>query len=167
VSALVARLAPQAVESGTAKTWIAAGVPETLAARVASADGLIDALDIAEVAEAVRRPLDEVAQVHVLVGQRLGLARLRGQIEALSAASYWNSRARSALGDDLSSLQRSLAQQVLGMSGAPLEGLVELWETANAAPLQRARRLLADLAEARQPDLAMLSVALRELRTLA
>jgi NAD-specific glutamate dehydrogenase len=33
--------------------------------------------------------------------------------------------------------------------------------------LERARRLLADLAETKQADLAMLSVAMRELRSLA
>ena len=168
VTALAERLAPQAAESEGARAWVAAGVPAGLAARVASADGLFDALDVTEVAEAVQRPLDEVAHVHLMVGQRLELPRLRAQIESLSAASYWNSRARSALGDDLSSLQRALAQRVLGgTSGAPLEGLVDLWEAANADALQRARRLLADLAEARRADLAMLSVALRELRNLA
>jgi glutamate dehydrogenase len=167
VSALAARLSAQAAESDLAKGWVAAGVPAPLAARVASADGLIDALDIAEVADAVQRPLDQVAQVHVQVGVRLGLARLRGQIEALAADSYWGNRAKAALGDDLSGLQRALAQQVLGMTGTSLEGLIDLWEAANAAPLQRARRLLADLADAKQADLAMLSVALRELRNLA
>jgi glutamate dehydrogenase len=167
VAALAQRLAPQAAASDKARAWVAAGVPEVVAARVASADGLIDALDIAEVAEAVERPLDDVAQAHGLVGQRLGLARLRGLIETLPSGSYWGNRAKSALGDDLSGLQRALAQQVLGQSGSPVVELLNLWETANAGPLQRARRLLADLSDAKQADLAMLSVALRELRNLA
>ncbi|MFN0185320.1 MAG: hypothetical protein ACKVQR_16025 [Aquabacterium sp.] len=47
-----------------------------------------------------------------------------------------------------------------------MDGLLDLWEAANAGTLQRSRRLLADLAEAREADLAMLSVALRELRNL-
>jgi len=167
VSALAARLAARAAESDKARTWVADGVPAALAARVASADALIDALDIAEVADAVQRPLAEVAQAYVLVGVRLGLVRLRAQIEALPAGSYWASRAKAALGDDLSGLQRALAQQVLGLQGPSLEGLLDQWEATNAAPLQRARRLLADLADAKQADLAMLSVALRELRNLA
>jgi glutamate dehydrogenase len=167
VAALAQRFAPQAAVSDRARAWVAAGVPTELAARIAAADALIDALDIAEIAEAVQRPPAEVAQVHLQVGQRLGLARLRGQIESLPAGSYWDNRAKSALGDDLSGLQRTLAQQVLGLSGAPLDGLLDLWETANAGTLQRARRLLADLADTKEADLAMLSVALRELRNLA
>jgi glutamate dehydrogenase len=44
--------------------------------------------------------------------------------------------------------------------------MIAQWEAAQALPLERARRLLADLAESKQADLAMLSVALRELRNL-
>ena len=136
------------------------------AARVASAEGLLDALDIAEVADASQRSLDEVCAVHVNVGERLGLARLRTQIDALPSDSYWQSRAKTALGDDLAGLQRALAQQVLEGQDADAPTLIAQWETAHAVPLERARRLLADLAERKQADLAMLSVALRELRNL-
>ena len=45
--------------------------------------------------------------------------------------------------------------------------LLAAWEQRNAQPLERAQRLLAELADAKTADLAMLSVALRELRNLA
>jgi glutamate dehydrogenase len=105
--------------------------------------------------------------VHAGVGERLGLARLRGQIDALAADSYWQNRAKTALGDDLAGLQRALAQQVLGGGHGNAGELIARWEAGNATALERARRLLADLAETKQADLAMLSVALRELRNLA
>jgi glutamate dehydrogenase len=166
VDRLAERLAGAAAKSTLAAGWIAAGVPEPLAARVASAEGLLDALDIAEVAESTRRAFDDVCDVHAGVGERLGLARLRGQIDALPSDSYWQSRAKAALGDDLAGLQRALAQEVLaGPQGTAAE-MIGRWETAHASPLERARRLLADLGEAKQADLAMLSVALRELRNL-
>jgi glutamate dehydrogenase len=41
------------------------------------------------------------------------------------------------------------------------------WEARNASGLERAQRLLAELGETKGADLAMLSVALRELRNLA
>jgi glutamate dehydrogenase len=168
VAALAARLAPAASKSPHAVAWIGAGVPSALAARVASAEGLLDALDIAEVAASAARPFDEVCDVHAGVGERLGLARLRAQIDALPSDSHWSNRARAALGDDLAGLQRALAQQVLGGSGGGAAAeLIARWETAHAAPLERARKLLADLSEAKQADLAMLSVAMRELRNLA
>jgi glutamate dehydrogenase len=166
VAKLAQRLADAASKSTLAADWIGAGVPEPLAARIASAEGLLDALDIAEVAESTKRAFDDVCDVHAGVGDRLGLARLRAQIDALSSDSYWQSRAKMALGDDLAGLQRALAQEVLaGQDGAP-EEMISGWETAHAASLERARRLLADMSEAKQADLAMLSVALRELRNL-
>ena len=168
VQALAARLAPAASKSALAVGWMAAGVPAELATRVASAEALLDALDIAEVAESSGRPFDEVCDVHAGVGERLGLGRLRVQIDGLAGDGHWAGRAKAALGDDLAALRRELARQVLaaGGVGAPPAAL-DAWERARGAVLERSRRLLADLADARQPDLAMLSVALRELRALA
>jgi glutamate dehydrogenase len=168
VQALAARLAPAASKSALAVGWMGAGVPAALATRVASAEGLLDALDIAEVADASGRAFDEVCEVHAGVGERLGLARLRVQIDGLSGDGYWAGRAKAALGDELAALRCELARQVLagGGAGAPTAAL-DAWERARGAGLERSRRLLADLADARQPDLAMLSVALRELRSLA
>ena len=53
---------------------------------------------------------------------------------------------------------------VLGMGQGSGTDLIAAWTRAHAATLDRAQRLLADLAETKQADLAMLSVALRELR---
>ena len=134
---------------------------------MASADHLFAALDIAEVAEAVQRNFDEVSEVHVGIGTRLGLARLRQQIDELPSDSHWQTLAKAALGDDLAGLQRAIAQDVLQHGpGSPAE-LLATWETGNATALERAQRLLAELADAKGgADLAMLSVALRELRNL-
>jgi NAD-specific glutamate dehydrogenase len=41
------------------------------------------------------------------------------------------------------------------------------WETAQHAAIERAQRMLSELADTKSADLAMLSVALRELRHLA
>jgi glutamate dehydrogenase len=166
VDTLAARLAAEAARSPMAQGWIAAGVPEGLAARVASALHLLDALDIAEVAEATQRGFDDVCEVHAAVARHLGLARLRRQIEALPGGSYWPNRAKSALGDELASVQRALAQQVVSQGGGPTDELLAGWTQAHAVSLERAQRLLGDVAEARHPDLAMLSVAMRELRGL-
>jgi len=167
VQALRARLEPEAAASPQATAWIAAGVPLPLALRVASADHLIAALDVAEVAEAVQRNFDEVSEVHVGIGNRLGLSRLRQQIDELPSDSHWQALAKAALGDDLAGLQRALAQDVLQQGpGSPAE-LLTTWGTRNATALERAQRLLTELADAKGgADLSMLSVALRELRNL-
>jgi glutamate dehydrogenase len=167
VEALRARLEAQPAGAPRAQAWIAAGVPAPLAQRIASADSLYAALDVAEIAEAVGRDVGEVSDVHVGVGARLGLAKLRQQIEALPADSYWQSLAKVALGDDLASLQRSIAQSVFTGDGGDAAALLAAWEARSGAGLERAQRLLAELGETKGADLAMLSVALRELRNLA
>jgi glutamate dehydrogenase len=150
-----------------AAAWVAAGVPETLAQRVADGAGLYATLDIAEVAEAVQRGVAEVGEVHMAVAARLGLARLRHQIDGLPSESYWQSLAKAALGDDLAQLQRAITQAVLKSGTANTGQMLAEWESLNAFALERAQRLLAELGDAPTADLAMLSVALRELRNLA
>jgi glutamate dehydrogenase len=44
--------------------------------------------------------------------------------------------------------------------------LIAAWEDGNRSALERSRQVLAELQAASSPDLAMLSVGLRELRNL-
>jgi glutamate dehydrogenase len=145
--------------------WVEAGVPMALAQHVGAADRLFSALDIAEVAEAGRAPLDVTSEVHFGIGERLGLEKLRQQIELLPADSHWQVLAKVALAGDLADLHRSIALDAVGHPGTAAEKLSS-WEARNPMAFARAKRLLAELAEAASPDLAMLSVALRELRNL-
>lgn len=169
VAALRERLEPAEAAQPQALAWIAAGVPAPLALRVACADALYAALDVAEVADGVQRGLGDVAEVFSGIGARLGLARLRAQIEALPAGSHWQGLAKAALGDDLAGLQRVITQDAMTSAGAggSAAELLAAWEARNAIALERAGKLLAELADTKNPDLAMLSVALRELRHLA
>jgi glutamate dehydrogenase len=71
--------------------------------------------------------------------------------------------------DDLSGLQRALTGAVL--AGANADGVspakrVAVWQDANKRALERATQLLTELRAVPAPDAAMLSVALRELRSL-
>jgi glutamate dehydrogenase len=70
--------------------------------------------------------------------------------------------------DDLAGLQRTLAGNVLanGQENDP-RALVAAWEARSRETMERAARLLGELRAASAPDLAMLSVGLRELRNLA
>ncbi|MBC5763714.1 NAD-glutamate dehydrogenase [Ramlibacter albus] len=165
VQALRERLETQSGISPRAAAWIQAGVPQALALHVDAAAGVFDALDIAEISDTTKRPLQEVAAVHAGVGQRLGLNRLRGQIEVLPAESYWQGLAKLALGDDLADLQRSIALEAVSHHEGDSATILDGWEHDNRQALERAQRLLAETSET-GGDLAMLSVALRELRNL-
>jgi glutamate dehydrogenase len=166
VQALRTRLEAAGETSPRAAHWIQAGVPRPLAVQVDSAEAWFNALDIAEIADASKLPLELTAEVHGGVGQRLGLDSMRQQIEMLPAESYWQNLAKLALGDDLTDLQRSIAQEALGRHQGDAPHVLDAWEQGNRQALERAQRLLAELRESPTGDLAMLSVALRELRNL-
>jgi glutamate dehydrogenase len=166
VQALRAQLATNTGTSQRFARWTQAGVPADVAAQVDGAGVLLNALDIAEIAEASKKPLALTAQVHAGVGARLGLERMRQQIELLPAESYWQGLAKLALGDDVTDLQRSIAQEALGHGDGDAGAVLDRWEQGNRQALERAQRLLAELQETPGSDLAMLSVALRELRNL-
>jgi glutamate dehydrogenase len=177
MQALVDRLGPAvlatrtrlevSLDSEPMTDWVTAGVPETLARGVAAAGGLFDALDIAEICEATQHALAEVTGLYDRLGKDLGLKRLQQQIDALPAGSYWDNLAKIAMVDDLSTLQRSITLDVLTKGQGDATQRQADWESANRAELDSARRLVAELAEAKSADLAMLSVAMRKLRNLA
>jgi len=145
----------------------AQAVPHDLAARVATFDTLYAALDIIEVAEAAQRPVELVADVYFDLATRLGLAWLRDRIAALPGDQHWQMLARGAMQDDLSGLQRTIAAEVVGGAAAGTSSLlIGAWQDRNRRGIERAAQLLGELRLAAQPDAAMLSVALRELRNL-
>jgi glutamate dehydrogenase len=166
VDALRKRLAPECSSLPRVVAWVATGVPAELAAQVGCAERLYSALDIAEITESAGSTLAVTADVHFGVGDRLGLETLRQQIELLPADSHWQSLAKLALADDLADLHRSIAlDAVKGGDGTAADKL-DGWQKRNPMAFARASRLVGELGELTAPDLAMFSVALRELRNL-
>ncbi len=145
-----------------------AGVPAELARRVAAADALFAALDITKVASALARPVEAVARVYFELASRLEFPWLREVIGKLPAEAHWQTLAKSALRDDLADLQRALATQVLADSGsaAAPDAAIAAWEGRSAKALERARQVLGEVKSVPAADLAMLSVVVRELRSL-
>jgi glutamate dehydrogenase len=150
-----------------AGAWAQAGVPREVAHRVASLDTLFAALDIAEVSAGTGRTAEAVATAYFGVTAKLGLAWLRDRIGALPGDGHWQALAKSAMRDDLAGLQRSLAMNALAASRDGEADPVAAWAAQHGAALERAARILGELHAVPSPDLAMLSVALRELRNLA
>jgi glutamate dehydrogenase len=124
------------------------------------------ALDIVEIAESAQQPIETVAEVHTALGEKLNLPRLRQLVNKLPSEGYWQGLAKGALLDDLAALQRALAADAVREAAGNGAGPLDAWARRNDAALERAQRLLNELADARNADLAMLSVALRELRNL-
>jgi glutamate dehydrogenase len=145
------------------------GAPEGLAIRVASLDPLFAALDIAEVAGARNQPVERVAEVYFDLAAQLGLPAMRAQITALPGDQHWQGLARSAMLDDLTSLQSAITAEALNGAGEVFtpKALVDEWKARNQRAIERTQQLLNELRNAPAMDVSMLSVALRELRHLA
>jgi glutamate dehydrogenase len=145
-----------------------AGVPRELAVRVASMPALRSVLDIVEVSETTDRPLEAVVEAYFALGSRFVLTWLRDRIIELPRANRWQVLARAALRDDLYSLHRALAQEVLEDAGdeASPDDAIEAWRERNEAAVERVTRMLSDIRASRTYDMTTLPVALRELRNL-
>ncbi|HET6751951.1 MAG TPA: NAD-glutamate dehydrogenase domain-containing protein, partial [Actinomycetes bacterium] len=152
-----------------AERFTAQGVPADLANRVASLDALFSGLNVIEVATTCGETVEAVAAVYFALGYRLDLHWLRDQITKLPSETHWQALAQGALRDDLYSEQRELTAEVLrpGLEDRDAEALIEAWVRENSASVARATALLDDLREAETLDIAMLSVALREIRNLS
>ncbi|MEO8717928.1 MAG: NAD-glutamate dehydrogenase domain-containing protein, partial [Burkholderiales bacterium] len=172
----LAALLPDALAASERQVYDAAAtrygearVPAALALRVASFEMLPAALDLVEIGAALGRDVKVVAQAYFELGGKLDFPWLRARIAGLPSESHWQALAKAALRDDLAGMQRRLAADALrGAVGKrdPREAITA-WEDANRALLERFRQVHADLRAQKTLDLAMASVAMRELRNIA
>jgi glutamate dehydrogenase len=149
--------------------YVGDGVPEDLALAVGTLPDLVAALDIATVARSTGRPVEAVAEVYFALDEYLKLDWLRGRILDLPREDRWAALARAALREDLHAVHSALTAEVVQSSphGSGGKDNVHHWvETIDAAAI-RCLRLLGDIITSGRFDLATLSVALREIRSLA
>jgi len=152
-----------------AARYSGAGVPAALAAQVAGFEALPAALDLVEIAKALGCDVRGAASVYFALGGRLEFPWLRAKVAGLPAESHWQALARAALRDDISGMQRHVTADVLRAAGANIdaERAISAWEEAHRPLLERFRQVQADLRAHKAIDLAMASVAMRELRNIA
>jgi glutamate dehydrogenase len=171
LAALLPQLLPAAEQSAfaaAAKRLEKEGVPRELAVRCAAFDAMFSALDIVEVADSIRRDIEPVAHLHFALSGELDFPWIRARIGALPADSHWHTLAKAALRDDLAGMLRALAADALRTDGSgDPAAQIAAWKSRNAVLYERFRQVLTDLRASESPDLAMLSVAMRELRNLS
>ncbi|MFQ5984543.1 MAG: NAD-glutamate dehydrogenase [Alphaproteobacteria bacterium] len=159
---------PRAGMEQTAAGFVEDGVPNDTARRVASLEPLAAALDIIQTARRTGLGVEEVGRIYFEVGARLGLDWLRVSAARLSAETPWQRLAVAALIDDVFLQQRRLAAGVIQANGGAAVGrAVGNWIATNRAAVERSDQLFADLRAAGSLDLAMLTVASRQIRILA
>jgi glutamate dehydrogenase len=157
----------QQLNAATAEL-VEAGVPQALAARCAAASAAYSALGIVEVAKDSSRAPVEVAECYFDLVDRLGIGALRDRITALPRTDRWETMARAAVREELYAAQAELTFDVLAAAPGEVdaEARFSAWVQKNQAAVERARAILGEISSADSFDLAILSVALRVIRTL-
>ena len=156
------------VVAGQVQAHVDRGAPRELAARIVGLLHVYGLLDVVEVADIAEREAEEVGELYYALSEHLGVDLMLTAVSELERGDRWHSLARLALRDDLYGSLRSLTLDVLSLS-EPDESAgekIEQWEQANASRMARARTALAEIAEVGTLDLAMLSVAARQVRSM-
>ena len=149
------------------ESFAARGVPDELAEQVAAMVPAYSAFDMVEIATGTGRGIEETAEVYFDLAERLQITRLRDRITALPRDDRWNTMARAALRDDVYAAHAAITRDVLQLTGpgSPEERLA-VWVARNDSAVQRCAQTLTELWESDRFTVAMLSVAVRAIRTL-
>jgi len=124
--------------------------------------------DIIAVAHATGRPPLEVARGFFVLGERLDIDWIETQLEQLQATTRWQRWAQQSMEDDLFAVRRRLCERMLeSAGGAPIDEAVDRYFTERAQSTERVARFLRGLKAEGISDLSQLTVALRQLRSLA
>jgi glutamate dehydrogenase len=145
------------------------GVPKELAQRLANLEALYGVLDVTEVSVEQRRSSEAIATLYYALGGELELRWISEKISQLPTDTSWQALARNALRDDLSSQHRAITSAVARISPdeSDPEKMLEAWKERYAPALARLNAMIDELKRVGTLDLAVLSVLLRELRSLA
>jgi glutamate dehydrogenase len=149
---------------------VESGVPEELARRIASLKLLSPACDIARLAKGANMPVLQTGEIYFSIGGRFGFDWLRRAAGRLSSDSAWDKLAITAIVDDLYGYQYDLSAKVIKGNGEPqqVDGtrLIDNWAEQRRPLVARNEQLLTELQAVASPDLAMLAVANRQLKSL-
>ncbi|ORI17299.1 NAD-glutamate dehydrogenase [Rhodococcus sp. 1168] len=144
------------------------GTPKELASAVYQLLDVFCLLDIIDVADITEHDLSEVAELYFALDAHIGIDWLLTSVSRLPRGDRWHSLARLALRDDFYSSLRAITKVVV-LGGEPHESAAEKiaeWEAMNSSRLMRTRTALAEIADSGTLDLASLSVAARQVRSM-
>jgi glutamate dehydrogenase len=147
----------------------AIGAPPEIARRAAALETLAAAGDLMQAARTNGCSIEDAARLYFRLSERLSLAMLGAATYKLPREGQWPSQAAIAISDELAAIHADLLGSVLRVAGSQAsdpEAALEQWSTSRKLALERVDRLKEELASAGQLDLAMLSVATSELRSL-
>ncbi|HZA09597.1 NAD-glutamate dehydrogenase [Mycobacterium sp.] len=151
-----------------ANEFVSHGVTEDLAGRVAASLYSYSLLDIIDIADITDRDPNEVADTYYALMGSLGIDGLLTAVSELPRGDRWHALARLAIRDDIYAGLRALCMDVLAVGEADesAEEKIEEWEHMGGSRMGRARRTLTEIYQNDERDLAILSVAARQIRAM-
>ncbi|THV34613.1 NAD-glutamate dehydrogenase [Glycomyces buryatensis] len=142
------------------------GMPAALAVDASSPIFGFGLVDVVECARLLGSDLKATAKVYYGIAARVHLDDVLNQISALPRRNRWQTLARSALRYDLYGAMAALTTSVLqALPDTEPSDAVDLWAKRNEAEIARIHEALEE-AEHSDEKLAVLSVALRQIRAL-
>ena len=152
---------------------VAADVPSDLAETIGSVEVMASACDIVGAAESGGVPVRDAGRVYFEIGSRLGIDWLRQTAQGIRVDSNWQQLAVNAIVDDTYGHQVSMTEDILDIAGSgaltkeAAAEMIDTWISGRISAVERCDALVEELRTATEVDLAMLTVANRELRALA
>ena len=171
MSEIVAEDDYNAIEVRTA-TLAAEHVPEELASRIAGLEILPAAGDIVRIAANSGVPVVDCGRMYFAIGARLGIDWLRHAAKRVNAETDWEVVALSSIVEESYNHQSELTTLVLDTAGGgqlnqrAASGLIEMWLEGHNGAVSRSHQVVEELREQEKVDLAMLTVANAQMRSL-
>ncbi|MEC3920225.1 NAD-glutamate dehydrogenase [Nocardia sp. CDC160] len=153
---------------GRSRTVLGLGAPRELAEEVFLLIHRFPLLDVLDVADICERDAAEVADLYYTLNETFEVQRLLDAVGRMEAGDRWTTLARLAVRDDLYSALRALTIDVLTTT-EPVESTeqkITHWQSLSRSRLARVTATLAEIASAGRYDLATLSVAARQVRSV-
>jgi len=124
---------------------------------------------VTEVAVDQKKTVESAASLYFALVGELELRWFADRITQLPTDTNWQALARNALRDDLASQQRALTSTVAKLSESPDPAtMLAAWRERYAPAIARLKSMIEEMKRQQGTlDLAVLSVLLRELRSLA
>jgi glutamate dehydrogenase len=158
----------KAIVTKEANDFSAHGVSDDLAFMVATGLYQYSLLDVIDIGDIVDREPAEVADTYFALMDHFNTDGLLTAVSRLERDDRWHSLARLAIRDDIYGSLRALCFDVLAVGEPDETGEEKIaeWELTNSSRVTRARRTLAEIYEGGDLDLATLSVAARQIRSM-
>ena len=150
-------------------TLMSQNMPEALASMMAGQRYLSSALSVIHTADEANVSLDTAIRTFFTIGARLDLGWYYKVLTQLKATTHWQLLARDSAREELGRLQRKISVGIIGMlkEDVSVEAVIEAWLKEHHSLVVRWQTMLVDIRNASVADLAMFSVANRELMDLA